>query len=524
MPPFTSTSWTTLLRRAVTTARSQVVHSKAARRAALFAKKRIFNQARTALHETFPSLSQPTFPRLQPNFHPKLQPIPIYNPLQGASARMRMNGLRSNVYHSSPLSSRVGFNPSRNFSTTVAASNPSAAMVLRGFYGLKDDDLKRWKADRLPPVWSTVISFPPRSKRYRKHRRQLPAVLLQRRRNVDVGQPRSIRDVEYYFQPPQLDEFYPVVSSVNHLDHITEDATTTLYIRCIPASVDHYDIPRTHYHPSDLGIEVFADLCRGIPKILEQSDQHSRTRVSPLIARLKSLGLMDEIGRAAPRLSENRPEGMLQITFPHRSAQNIRDLIGEVSGEAEWYFFHETTLWSDREIQAINGIDEGMIGDTPSFASPAGSVASSVSASPSRILEQIPDVDSHMASGFSTPEEGITYQPLEIGTSNSELRFPDDMLQSLMGQSTLTPPTIPYESTLLDSPGDASHIWSENASDRSMSSSVSSWATSSEERGLAASWGEMSEASTDSISSPERRSSIEGTEEGTLYRVMMPFY
>ncbi|KAK1920963.1 hypothetical protein DB88DRAFT_501686 [Papiliotrema laurentii] len=538
MPAFTATSWTTFVRRAVSTVRQQVVH-KTASKAVILGRNRALQFARQAIEETFPSVSQPTFQRLQPRL--ATLPIPIH-PLRQAGQNVRMGGFRFAPHHprGPAIVARVGLNPSRGFaSSTVGGATPGAHMVLRAFASTIDDPSL--------PRWSPVVSYPPRKHQPRRHRRKLPHCLLSRQNNVDVGPKRSIRDIEYYFTPPQVAEFAhyfpirgraPVVAPTPILPEmlVTPDVYTTLQIALDPVEDDSRSTLEVSYAAAEVGVTVFSDLLRGIIPLMQAFSSHASTKVNPLLYRLQSLGVFDETGDTTPKISSVQLDGVasaLSITFPNRSIDDVRALLGEVSGEGDWYQLSQVSLLREAEVVALtehwSDRPSSPLGQSVAMSGPTDSMSSSASRSV-EILDAIPDLG---ISAYSTEEcsseaeDGI----YDVGMSSAELVIPHiDLSQSTVTYRTTFRPSVPlapatYAPPDVEASPEVSRVWSDLES--SASSVHSPWSVpSSDVDDLESILSDMEE-NDDSLSLPsspvESRppSPDSGWESG--YGVMLPF-
>lgn len=538
MPPFTSTSWTTFVRRAVQTARQQIVQ-KASRKAVRFTKDRFLTLARQSIHETFPSLSQPTFQRLQP----RLQPLPIpINPLQAAGRNIRMNRFRHAAnMRGADVASRVGLNPSRGFATsTQMGGTPSAHILLRSFAGIDREE----RRPGLYPKWTSVISYPPKKRRSRlrpRSRYNFPAYIVQRPNNVDIAIVRSIRDTDFWFTPPDFDHYFPTITTAPVAtiegalvpdEVVTENVRTTLSITITP-SLDlssRGDLGQT-CKPSEIGVSVFANLFRGLPSLLEAQNSHSSLRVRPLLNRIESLGLLEKTGRTEIDFTMvnhlDQDSSAFQLRFPHRSANDVRRLIGEVSGEGEWYSLDEERMGAVETVGMTNG-DLSLAESNPWDTSP----------SHSGILDGIPDIaEDALSSGFITPIDDMDliserYPPFDLASSSDDLIFPRMDLSESAIDGTLTPPTQPYDSLRSLDSSSGLPVWSDGSgsigSIGSVASSTSDWSESLDEveRDLDT-WSDGASAVSSAPSSPtssgSRRYTSQGTGPDSLYGVMLLF-
>lgn len=351
MPPYTSNSITTALRRAVNTAKQSL-----AKKANKIAKHRSLRLAQQALHETFPALSHPTYPR------PALQPIPLrqpVHPLRQAQQTMRMSPTPFRHFSSSPrgaaMVSRVGLGSARTFATSSVAQATNCHVALRAFAGLTDKTLPR-------ATWYDSYTV-------RRRRRRNGNV-----RTTDSQKTRSVKDIDFFF---------PIATP----SHITPGTDATIHIALHPSYYQILDsAPATN--------ATVPNRFAGVPQVLQAYNAHSSHHVAPLLNKLDSLGALPAAGTLQPVVEVLMVKGqpdVLRLTLPSRSIADLKALLGETSGLGEWFALTEHAVCSESE-----SVTDSAVSAHHALTRAASThAASPLAPSPSESLV-MPQVDSEM--------------------------------------------------------------------------------------------------------------------------------
>ncbi|GFZ42770.1 hypothetical protein JCM24511_00488 [Saitozyma sp. JCM 24511] len=358
---FTSTTITTLLRKVAAAAKQvhPTVPAPAARGGTLplprgaSGLRRARNAVEQVIRETFPSLHTP-------QLHPALEPIRLaprhgVPRAPGSSFRYGSTSAFRTAYrlpHGAPrgaaMNAHVGLGSARTF-----ASGPTQSLVqskvpigFRAFASLLNDE----DHDRVLPRASRYrpYSRPAKSagSRLRRSARRVP--------NPSVSSVDSValNQLSFYFprvrRSPGVADV-PLPPTPETL--VTPGKTTTL---SLPLSPDLHALlePTTEvtYQDAEIGLTILAHLPRGVLDVSEAFDLHRCHRIIPLVAKLQSLGVLDNTEFGTPsaalyvvRNAMGQPD-ILRITFVGRSVSDVHALLGESlrpNEEGDWWYLHD---------------------------------------------------------------------------------------------------------------------------------------------------------------------------------------
>lgn len=139
---------------------------------------------------------------------------------------------------------------------------------------------------------------------------------------------------------------------------VTPGTTTTLLIALDP-SLDDILLPLTNlsYRDAEVGLSVMAGLLKGIGAISEAYTLHATQRVIPLLAKLESYGMLQEMGETTPQLwVERARDGMpdvLHVVFPSRSTLDVRKILGESLSQEDWFKLFESVPYTPSESEQM---------------------------------------------------------------------------------------------------------------------------------------------------------------------------
>jgi hypothetical protein len=376
---FTSTNWTTLVRKVASAAKQASVNANRtlATASRLTKLQRARLVLRHAFQETYPSLHTPSY-----SLHSsvsasgrrgfsKVASQHYQSPFIRAGQTIRMSSSRlagGNV-------AKVGFgiSPVRTFASapagTIAANAP---ILLRAF--AKALDLDALEADPNGPKPSFYTAYKPlrRSTRLRRTRRKLAgshsSIISTVHsdyssagswpHNEDYNDIDHI-DVHRHFILSDLDHFFPRIlrsspsDKVNLLlpEKLVHSGITTVLTVGLSTSLRELLEPTTNisYRDAQLGLTVFANLFAGLIPLASAVEAYSSSRVMPLIAKLESLGIIDTEGVGARTHLEYTldPAGhidTLRFVFEDRNEGDVRAILGETlvgNGQEIWFAIHE---------------------------------------------------------------------------------------------------------------------------------------------------------------------------------------
>ncbi|WWC87670.1 uncharacterized protein L201_002561 [Kwoniella dendrophila CBS 6074] len=370
MPPlFTSTSWTTLVRKVAT---AMIYTPKPASAVAFSSKKPSLNnihKTRKAINQiiqsSFPSLSTPSH---QLNY----ATIPIksssrqFSSSANATSRfgkgssssklgpvrqgLQSNGSRPKWVNGLSIQANVGLGSARTFaSSTHQVVNNNIPIVFRAFASLIDDENKKSYGQSLPkPSRYTPYS---KSRLNRKQR-------ITRRTSCYSIDSSFIEDLKHYFpisirsnSNEEVCDERPLLLEPELL--VTEGKTTVLALPLSP-SLDELlsnSMSSNKYSEISVGISILSNLTKGLLSIHNSFSLHSSTRIIPLLNKLDNLGILDyHPGNHLLVETEvsndpitNQPD-ILRLIFNNRSVSDIRTILGEslrLNEEGQWWALYE---------------------------------------------------------------------------------------------------------------------------------------------------------------------------------------
>ncbi|KAK8861382.1 hypothetical protein IAR55_002201 [Kwoniella newhampshirensis] len=380
MPPFTSTSMTTLVRKVASVAKyihqpAKATMSRATPNRTINTLHRTRNAIKQLAHQTFPSLGTPahqlhnTGQALRVGARgfsskPPAGPQAARRPLGPVRQAIQASGKRPKWTHGPSISANVGLGSARTFASGPAAgAHAKVPMGLRAFSGLLNDDEHKGKplprASRYTPY--------ARGPRGRRHRRS--------QCSVDSA---FIKEIQHYFplavtRPTEVEITLPPFPETL----VTPGFTAILALPLSP-SLDALLNPTTRltYSETSIGVHIFARLTDGLLPIHSALSLHASTRVIPLLTKLDGLGVL-EYHPASPKVelevatdAEGRPD-ILRLVFGDRSIANVRELLGESLRETEegkWWALYE----EKRGIELTQGERQEMMEQWGSSDGPAG--------------------------------------------------------------------------------------------------------------------------------------------------------
>ncbi|WWC68819.1 uncharacterized protein I206_102754 [Kwoniella pini CBS 10737] len=358
MPPlFTSTSWTTLIRKAAVA----IMYAPKPAIAIKATPKRTINNIQKArqvfhqvIHSSFPSLSTPAH---QLNY----ATIPIRTSARGFASSskashtsqrlspvrqsLQSTGSRPKWVNGPSIPANVGLGKARNFSSAphVQAMQSHVPMVFRAFATLLDDEDKKFSLKGLPKA----SRYTPYSK----------SRLARRQRTKRVNSNHSIdssfiEDLKHFFPIPTRASSQAVIVTlpVEPETLVTEGKTTILALPLSP-SLEALLSPMAQisYNDTSIGISILAKLTEGLFPIHNAFSLHSSTRIIPLLTKLDGLGVLDQHPGLANTQAEvvhdtdGQPD-ILRLIFIDRSVSDVKTLLGESlrpSEEGEWWALYE---------------------------------------------------------------------------------------------------------------------------------------------------------------------------------------
>jgi hypothetical protein len=278
------------------------------------------------------------------------------------------------------MNAHVGLGSARTF-----ASGPTQSLVqskvpigFRAFASLLNDE----EHDRVLP----------RASRYRPYSRPAKSAGSRLRRSARRVPNPSVSSVDsvalsqlsFYFprvrrSPAVADVPLPPMPETL----VTPGKTTTL---SLPLSPDLHALlePTTEvtYQDAEIGLTILAHLPRGVLDVSEAFDLHRCHRIIPLVAKLQSLGVLDDTEFGTPsaalyvvRNAMGQPD-ILRITFVGRSVSDVHALLGESlrpNEEGDWWYLHDADERSSDDLTVAES--RAILEDwQPSSPSPAASL------------------------------------------------------------------------------------------------------------------------------------------------------
>ncbi|OCF78132.1 hypothetical protein I204_00068 [Kwoniella mangroviensis CBS 8886] len=377
MPPlFTSTSWTTLVRKIavamVYAPKPAVAISKAT------ASKRTVNhiqKARQVIQSSFPSLSIPSH-----QLGHSYATIPIKSGPTSASrhfsssnvakrlgpVRQGLNaaGSRPRWVNGPSIQANVGLGKARTFVSTTYPSAQNAVngkipMVFRAFASLIEDEDRNKISNKGLPKASRYTPYTKNKLKSTSHGRR-----IRRSEVVKSIDSSFIEDLKHYFPLPSTEPSSEEIISLPLLPEtlITEGKITILALPLSP-SLEALLIPSQNgYDETEIGISILSKLTKGLISIHNAFSLHSSTRIIPLLNKLESLGVLDYhppglAGRVDGEVindQDDQPD-ILRLIFYDRSIKDVRTILGESLRENEqgqWWVLYEDT--NQREEMELN--------------------------------------------------------------------------------------------------------------------------------------------------------------------------
>ncbi|WWC99093.1 hypothetical protein V866_005988 [Kwoniella sp. B9012] len=377
MPPlFTSTSWTTLVRKIavamVYAPKPAVAISKAT------ASKRTVNhiqKVRQVIQSSFPSLSIPSH-QLGHSYATipiKSGPTSASRHFSSSNAAKRLGPVRQglNAAGSRPrwvngpsIQANVGLGKARTFVSTTYPSAQNAVngkipMVFRAFASLIEDEDKNKLSNKGLPKASRYTPYTKNKSKPSSHGRR-----IRRSEVVKSIDSSLIEDLKHYFPLPSTKPSSEEIISLPLLPEtlITEGQITILALPLSP-SLEALLIPSQNgYDETEIGISILSKLTKGLISIHNAFSLHSSTRIIPLLNKLESLGVLDYhppglAGRVEGEVindQDDQPD-ILRLIFHDRSIKDVRTILGESLRENEqgqWWVLYENT--DQREELELN--------------------------------------------------------------------------------------------------------------------------------------------------------------------------
>ncbi|WWC60095.1 uncharacterized protein I303_102659 [Kwoniella dejecticola CBS 10117] len=367
MPPlFTSTSWTTLVRKAATA----IMYAPKPAVAIKAAPKRTINnihKARQVVHQviqsSFPSLSTPahqlnyaTIPirTSARGFTSSTKPSNLAKRLGPVRQGLQSAGSRPRWVNGPSIPANVGLGKARNFSSAPhmhAMQNVNVPMVFRAFASLLDDDEKKFHSKGLP----RASRYTPYSKS-KLNRRQRKARVSSYSNSIDSS---IIEDLKHYFPIPTRSSGEITVALPLEPELLVTEGKTTILALPLSPSLEALLAPMAQipYNETSIGISILAKLTQGLFPIHNAFSLHSSTRVIPLLTKLDGLGVLDQHPGLANTQAEvvhdqdGQPD-ILRLIFADRSVSDVKTLLGESlrpNEEGEWWALYEDRRQPEHE-------------------------------------------------------------------------------------------------------------------------------------------------------------------------------
>ncbi|WRT65499.1 uncharacterized protein IL334_002442 [Kwoniella shivajii] len=367
MPPlFTSTSWTTIIRKIATvmvySPKPAIVISGGARAAP---KRTINNLQKTrqainqVINQSFPSISTPSHQLNHATIPIKTSArgFTSFSTSNGSYIRSARNGpVRQNIQNSGSrpkwrngpaIQANIGLGKARTFASAPAQSmlHGNIPIVLRAFASLLDDENKHGNHKYVLPRASRYTPYS-REKFNRREKRRVSC------KSIDSS---FIEDLKHYFPLSCSTEKKNGEEEVVQLPLtpetlVTEGKITVLALPLSP-SLEALLSPTAQlpYHDTSIGISILARLTQGLLPIHEAFSIHSSTRIIPLLTKLDGLGVLDYHPGSARTESEvvhdsNGQPDILRLIFNDRSISDVKLLLGESlrsSEEGQWWCLYE---------------------------------------------------------------------------------------------------------------------------------------------------------------------------------------
>ncbi|WWD16712.1 hypothetical protein CI109_101143 [Kwoniella shandongensis] len=353
MPPFTSTSITTLVRKVASVAKhihppAKATMSRTAPNRTINTLHRTRNAIHQLAHQTFPSLATPAHQLHNSGqslrvgargfaSQPPIAATKTARRLLGPVGRaIQASGKRPKWTHGPSIPANVGLGLARGFASGPAAGvHGKVPMGLRAFASLLDDDNNGKPLPR--PSRYSPYARPSRTRRHRRSQCSVDSSL--------------IKDMKHYF-PLVVPHQTEVIVTLPPLPEtlITPGSTAVLALPLAP-SLDALlnPTPTLSYSQTSIGVHIFARLTDGLLPIHSALSLHASTRIIPLLTKLDGLGVLD-YHPASPKVklevvtdAEGRPD-ILRLIFEDRSVGNVRELLGESLRETEqgqWWAWYE---------------------------------------------------------------------------------------------------------------------------------------------------------------------------------------
>ncbi|WVW79932.1 hypothetical protein I302_101903 [Kwoniella bestiolae CBS 10118] len=485
MPPlFTSTSWTTLVRKV---ASAMVYAPKPAVAIKVTPKRTTINhiqKVRQVIQQSFPSLAIPSH-----QLNHSYATIPLKSSSRQFSSstkaakrlgpvRQGLNqvGARPRWVNGPSIQANVGLGNARTFvsSTYPTAQNVvngKVPMVFRAFVSLMEDEENKLSGNKGLPRASRYTPYI-KSKSARRIRRSST-------RSIDSS---FIEDLKHYFPLPTRSSAQEITVTLPLLPEtlITEGKTTILALPLSP-SLEALLLPTSQirYNETEIGISILSRLTRGLLSIHNAFSLHSSTRIIPLLNKLDGLGVLDYhphgLGRVEAEVvndGDDQPD-ILRLIFHHRSISDVRMLLGESLRENEegqwWALYDDSRLemelnqnerkeimenWTSPVVQPITPQaknNEQLV--FPTLDMSQGEVLFDISES---ILSSPSDSWPSTPSGFSTP------LPTDSPISDIDLNDDDASMSMLSSTGSLTESLLSRFSSSSD---EAQGVWSVHPSD-----------------------------------------------------------
>lgn len=351
---------------------------------------------------------------------PRLQPAPQFARIN------RYPAFRSSARPSIPripAGHNVGLGSARAFSSGPAAKTANNVPIfLRAFTQVFDED----KEGKLPTARRYIPYPPPRGQRtQRTHQRA-----QRRRRCSETSHASLLADLAHFFPTRG-----PLVLPPTPETLITPGVESTLSLPLAPGldSLLAVATPEVSYADAEVGSAVLATL---LP--LGDAISLASARVLPLLARLESLGVLDD--RAWPRtklqveMRDSRPD-ILRVVFESRSSEDITALLRISAGEA-WYTISERWAPESEEQWERVPRSAGRVNPTPNVKDSA-----LVMPAPCLDIPEVDEIPSPMPSGTGTS----TPSSLLDTWDESEASFLLD-LSAVSSVSDWTGDVTPYDS------------------------------------------------------------------------------
>jgi hypothetical protein len=261
---------------------------------------------------------------------------------------------------------------------------------------------------------------------------------------------------------------------------VTPAKTTTL---SLPLSPDLHALlePTTEvtYQDAEIGLTILAHLPKGVLDVSEAFDLHRCHRIIPLVAKLQSLGVLDNTEFGTPsaalyvvRNAMGQPD-ILRITFVGRSVSDVHALLGESlrpNEEGDWWYLHDVDnkLSDDLSLAESRAILEDWLPSSPTASSTAANerererVPVVVADSSVELVLPLLDTDAPVSEGLahtftdSWPSSGTTSplsaSPPSVQSPLSDISFPSDDFPTSLTASLLSELSQPSISSAWEVP------------------------------------------------------------------------